>query len=173
MEQAGCFWYAQFDRHGALTSLERTKRTYAKGSSGFLVEADTRQQAESLALEMRRSYERNRVAKRRAQYHEQGRCRCGRERDSDEFKRCRVCREKGKRDSRAHHQRQRAGALPAVRDESARVESCQARIRDRRAELTIETLLRVREAWQAAPNNGRFTDWLEAEISSAIGRRVA
>jgi hypothetical protein len=114
----------------------------------------------------------------KARNHAAGRCACGR--DQDRFHpsgvrmlTCSVCaeRQKGHHDRQYEQlKRQRRGEepLPPIqRDEEKRIASLQSRMRDRRAELRLETLLDVRKQWIASPNVGAFGKWLEREIVKA------
>ncbi len=124
------------------------------------VQASSEKDAWGLALA---AYNRERVKQQRAQRKAEGRCRCGRVRDC-QWQKCRVCRERenvAKRESKNQ-------PGPKVRSEEQRIASLKDRHRERRAELRVETLLQVREAWVKSANLRQFEAWLYEATSAAL-----
>ncbi len=122
------------------------------------------------ASELKRvANERNRAA---------GNCRCGRKKDrarpdSGFYSTCAVCSVRQVVHNERYEARKAAGAPLAQRDERARVEACTLRVRDRKAEMRLETLLEVQRAWEGASNNQAFTRWLREELAKALAPRTA
>ncbi len=144
-------------------------------SEGFSIEyVFAKNQSAALSAAVR-EYARRKTADRRAALKQEGRCRCGRRRNS-EFSLCDVCRERGKQNNgvyKRHTQedgkRTRERIAPYVqRDEKARVEKNLERQRDRRNELRLEALLEVRAAFAKTPTMGAFAAWLAEEIRKAL-----
>jgi len=135
-----------------------------EGATQLVVWALTAKDAKQQCQTMYNGYCAAKLRERRAAYHAEGKCGCGRPRDS-ELKRCRVCREGIARCRKPK-------PLGHVRDEAARVATQQGRIRDRRAEIRTEVLLEVREAfWNGAVKD--FAGWLDQEIERLTGRKAA
>lgn len=108
-----------------------------------------------------------------------GNCACGRKQDRERedgkgyWKTCTVCMLRQDTYDAAYRAK---GLTPGrrkeephkVRDEAARVEKCQIRMRDRKSEMRLEILVEVQKQWQSSRTNGVFTAWLEREIKEAL-----
>lgn len=148
-----------------------------QGVDWIIVEAPDEKTARRRAMSL---YCAQKKALATARKQAEGRCSCGRElagcinpRSGGPAKTCRVCTERRKLYRASAEKRRAEGTVGrgiAERDEGARLEKAAERMRDRRAELRLETLLEVREKWLAL-NNRDFEIWFEREIDVLTGVR--
>lgn len=100
MSNGVTWWRVEFDEGEV-----RCTPVYSAATSAdqrvWYVEASSEEAARAIATRMRA---RSRLRERRAQYRDQGLCRCGRERDSD-LRKCRVCRERHAEDEKRRGER--------------------------------------------------------------------
>lgn len=162
------YWRVVFSPEGRV--LDVVEITFGDGQKDWLiVEAPDQAAAKRKAFNLYCA-RKKRLAK--ARKHAEGHCACGRKQDrlhpsGEPMLTCSTCAERQKCWQDAHKKRVAAGTADThVRDEAARVAKCQARQRDRRAELRLETLLDVRKQWIEARNVGLFGKWLEREIEA-------
>lgn len=167
------FWRIHFGPHGG---VERAERLSEPGSDcrWVIVEAETEAQA---LRKGRRLYDAEKKRLAKARHYAEGRCRCGRPQDrahpdGTPMLECSTCAERQKVYNERHQARRR-GELPPGRDEAARVETFQQRHRDRRAEIRLETLIAVRQAWMDCPTVAKFGQWLASEIRALTENEAA
>lgn len=152
-----------FDDAGSIATCEEVKLPVESDRHMYVFapdEASARKQAYN-------TYCAKKKAEAKVRKQAQGRCPCGRAQDRESpkggmYKTCMVC---------AHRQtiynartNARHNGTPAVRDEQARLDANASRQRDRRGEITLEVLLRVKKAWESSSNIGQFTAWLRKQI---------
>jgi hypothetical protein len=106
--------------------------------------------------------------RRRARYDAEGKCRCGRPRDT-EFKRCSACLALDREHDERYKARKRGETVPP-RDRLA-VDARRKQNEAQQARLAV--LREVEQAWLEASTNKLFTAWLKREIEAITGRRVA
>jgi hypothetical protein len=158
-------WRVTITSTGAVERVELADSLVVPdGGLQLVVWALTAKDARDQCRSMYNGYCAAKLRERRAAYNAEGKCACGRVRDS-ELKRCRVCREGIARCRKPK-------PLDHVRDEKARVATQQVRIRDRRVEIRTEVLLEVRDAFYSADVQN-FGQWLQSEIEKLTGRKAA
>lgn len=161
------WWRVLFDPKGKPVSAIQCEAP----SEGFSVEyvfAENQSSALSAAI---REYSRRKTAAQRVKFREEGRCRCGRQRTSENMK-CDTCLLR----QRTYDKKRRKvidGKCVRVpqeepRNEKARIEKNLERQRDRRSEIRLEVLLQVRSAFKNAATVYVFGAWLADEISKAL-----
>lgn len=178
-------WFRlKYGKAGNLLNCETIEKpeafSYNVGAGAIIVEIEADSEAEA----KRKSYnfycaKKKKVAKERN--HEAGNCACSRKQDRPNtktgvgfFKTCSVCTERGEAADLRHAAKKKAGLpLTGYRDEVARVETLRGRVRDRKNEIRLETLIEVRSQWENARTNGAFTAWLKREISISVEPRKA
>ncbi len=148
------------------------------GNRTFFVQAESPVEAAKKARQFYNTYCRERKQAASKRNDAAGNCACGRKKDRPHpsggfWKRCAVCAARHAVHVERYEARKAAGAPPAQRDEQARTALCSVRVRDRKAEMRLETLLEVQRAWEGASNNQAFTRWLREELAKALAPRTA
>lgn len=171
---APSWWRVVFSETGAITAVTPVRFDDAE-EGWLLVEAPSKSAARQKA---QRLYDARKKKLAKARLHASGHCACGRVQDRKypdgrPMKTCSTCSERQKGYVQDRQERLAEGTADThVRDERARVEANLGRQRARRAELRLETLIEVRQAWRDARTVGRFAAWIEAEIFAITdGRR--
>lgn len=173
------YWRVTFEKDGRVRAVRPIKPP--KHDRWVVVQAATEQEA---GIKAYRLYTAGKKRAARERLKAEGRCRCGRQKDSDvrrgvragkEAAYCSVCLER----SAVYHQRSKqtperthAEAM-AARNEPARLEVQRTFQRDRRSELRLETLLEVRSQWRANSTVGAFSAWLEQAIKQCTDPQKA
>ncbi len=160
-------WYrVEFSLNGKVRSIRAVSRTSVMNPLVVYVLAEDRGAASLAAFRKR---QRVALQRRRLEYREQGLCRCGREREDEQYTRCRTCRVRSRRYQRDSDAR--ATGKPVV------VPSKSEAFRQRKLEDELSARLRalreVYELWQHCSTNGEFTRRLKAAIAEAEGKKAA
>lgn len=172
-------WYRlRYSSTGKLLSCEQIEKpeahSYGVGPSTVVeLEALNEEDAKRKAYNFY-SAKKKLAAKNRN--HSAGLCACSRKQDRPNtrtgngfFKTCSVCAERQLQYEETFQRKKREGRLATgERDEAARVNVMQHRVRDRKKEIRLETLLEVRKTWENSKTNGEFTRWLKEEIKLAL-----
>lgn len=144
------------------------------GSRVFFAQGATATEAQKQAKALFNSYFAEKTKAARAKRKADGKCRCGRPRDRKHpvggfWQQCRVCAAR----QDVYRERYETPVAKPARNEVAKAEECTSRVRDRKAEMRLEVLVEVQEAWESASNNQAFTRWLRAELAKALAPRTA
>ncbi len=163
-------WYRVELRGREVVGCVQVERSEVRGGSAFVyLQAAGSEQAKRGAYnvycseKLREQRERNGAA---------GRCRCGRARKigthartGQPLKRCSVCIARGRASNKRTQGRRRGETIPAP----DRLVTGSARTRDRRAEMRLEVLLEVQEAYDGDVKD--FGAWLDEQIAAITGRK--
>lgn len=166
MSQEQSWWKIVVGDDGKVKSCELVDHAEKNGRTVFYVQAGDEDTAARLAAN--RYYAANN-RRRRARYEAQGKCRCGRPKDSAEFKRCKVCRKLEAEHKDRHEARKRGEEVPL----RSRVDQVQRRKADEAEQARLAVLIEVQDAWLSQPTNRQFTAWLRQQIEAIAGKRVA
>ena len=172
MTTAVRYWRVTFTAEGKVRAVKPLK---GPGHSRWVVvQADTEEEAQRKAFNL---YSARKKRERIAQLDAEGRCRCGRPRDTvastgpnagrtaTYCSTCLVRERQYHQNAKIRPNRSHAQAM-AERDEGARIELNLQRQRDRKGEIRLETLVEVRNQWIKSRNVGLFGKWLEREIEA-------
>jgi hypothetical protein len=159
-------WYRiELDEHGKVASC---REVAAAGDDArvYFFRARSAEQAASQALN---AHAAKLLAARRARYQAAGLCRCGRARDRSGFKTCAACDAR----DQVHEQRKRARDRGEDVPPLDRRTVLQQRKIDDAAQLRLEVLQEVQNAWIQNRTVGAFSAWLSREVEKLAGKRVA
>jgi hypothetical protein len=109
------------------------------------------------------------LAARRARYHAEGLCKCGRKRDRPQFQTCSGCAAR----HRVHDERRQARARGQEVPKLDRRVVLQERKQTEAEAIRLAVLEEARRAWRDHPTVGGYTRWLENEIAKLAQRKVA
>lgn len=171
------WWRLELDAAGKVVSSARVEKCF-DGEDGFIyVEAPSLEVAGRKAFN---EYYRIKTAARRATLAASGKCRCGRVNDRAHKGKtcCTIC----SKENRVHAQRTKAKARGESPEPANRLATIAARTEEKRQEILVTAapsdmrlalLLEVRKAWIASPTLRTFGEWLNLQIETAGGKRVA
>lgn len=154
---------------GKLESVRSVEQRRRGGALVFYVSAVGQESAVGLARAMWREYANAEAARnlreRRAANQSEGKCRCGRTRETQVFTHCQRCRERGRLHKDRAELKSKGVSVPKL---DRRVVLAERKTDDR-----LSILLEIQEAWQTCGSNANFTRWLQAEIAKLATKRVA
>lgn len=159
---------------GSLKSCESCAQPDLVRTAGriYFVQEASAEQAQAKARADFNDYCAAKKRARIAKLHKAGQCACSRKRDRPKpdggfYRQCSVCAE---RREALRSRRREPDWQP--RNESERVSTLQARVRDRKNEVRLEVLLEVRRVWEDSRTVHAFAAWLKREIESAVQPRT-
>lgn len=170
------WWRLELDAKGKVLSCVRVEQVVKAETEGFLyVQATSEKQAGRRAFN---EYMRLRTAAQRKKLISEGKCAwCCRKNDREATKRCSRCLTSDLEHCRRYRARRRGEEVEPANKAATIAARAQEQRQSIRAEEAGKTrllvLLEVQKTWENAPSNGRFTAWLQAQISAHGGRRVA
>lgn len=157
MTDAPRYWAVEFDDTGKVIRCERVFSERASSARCFVVEASSEKDARAAAYQLYRSRQRLLVKERRAAYVAQGRCRCGRPKDSDEYAWCELCR----RSHKQHRDARKQGQTVTGAERGLRIAAARRTTQDM---TRLGTLLEVAAWWRDARTPDEFARRLATEI---------
>lgn len=179
MKREAISWYrVEVTPSGKAITCERVASAEASDRMVFFVRASSPEEASRLAFNKHSAML---LKRRRQRYAAEGKCRCGRARDTLGRKDCSECRKRDRLHDERHQAKKRgevleplsAGQTALRRREAEAAAQRAAGRQEGAAEMRLAVLREVQVAWREAPNNGSFTAWLAAQIEAITGRRVA
>lgn len=160
-------WYrVVVDEHGKAVDC---RSVGVEGTAQLGVYFELAESAERAKKQASRSHCAQLLAARRARYHAEGRCKCGRKRDRLPLLACSGCAAR----HAVHEERK------AARDRGEEVPKLDRRVvlQERKQSeadaIRLQVLEEARDAWRRHSTVGSYTRWLEGEIQKLAGRKVA
>lgn len=176
------WWRIELGSGGAVASVTAVETAEKSTSTVFYVQAETEDSARYAGRAAFNAYMRDFATKRRARLKASGKCPwCGLDSDRGAGKRCTLCVE---RDARyRQRERDKTAGLPVPklnrmaaiterRDRENR-EVAEKAVLSASAQIRLDTLREVQNAWLDNRTVGAFSAWLNGEIEKLAGKRVA